>query len=116
MEIKSRITDSRIKAENIFIEMSYEEYLKIAEKIIENNPLQRRRVKSSNTVYSLLKNDLKSGCLMPPMVLGLTNGRDKDYSNISDEDLIKYVLENKERLIILDGLQRTHTLKDVEMD
>ncbi|SCB80517.1 hypothetical protein [Bacillus wiedmannii] len=116
MEIKSRINDSRIKAENIFIEMSYEEYLKIAKKIIENNPLQRRRVKSSNTVYSLLKHDLKTGCLMPPMVLGLTNGRDNDYSNISDEDLITYVLENKERLIILDGLQRTHTLKDIEME
>ncbi|PFM11659.1 hypothetical protein [Bacillus thuringiensis] len=116
MEIKSRITDSRIKAENIFIEMTYKEYLNIAQKIIENNPLQRRRVKSSNTVYSLLKNDLKSGCLMPPMVLGLTNGKDKDYSTISDDELVEYVNENKERLIILDGLQRTHTLKDIEME
>ncbi|OFD82691.1 hypothetical protein [Bacillus mycoides] len=116
MEIKSRITDSRISAENIFIEMTYEEYLKIASKIIENNPLQRRRVKSSNTVYSLLKNDLKSGCLMPPMVLGLSNGRDNEYATMSDDELIKYINDNKERLIILDGLQRTHTLKDVEIE
>lgn len=116
VEIKSRITDSRIQAENIFIEMTYGEYSEIAKKIIENNPLQRRRVKSSNTVYSLLKHDLKTGCLMPPMVLALTNGNDNMYSAMSDNELIEYIVENKERLIILDGLQRTHTLKDVEME
>ncbi|EJS02222.1 hypothetical protein [Bacillus cereus] len=116
MEIKSRITDFRIKAENIFIEMSYEEYLEIAEGIIENNPLQRKRVKSSNTVYSLLRSDLKSGCLMPPMVLALSNGRDIEYSNLDNDQIINYILGNKDKLIILDGLQRTHTLKDVKLE
>lgn len=116
MEIKSRITDSRINAENIFIEMTYGEYLKMAKEIIENNPLQRRRVKSSNTVYSLLKNDLKTGCLMPPMVLALTNGSSSGYSTMEDHELTKYIEGNKERLIILDGLQRTHTLKGVEVE
>ncbi len=114
MEIKSRITDSRINAENVFIELTYGEYLEMAKKIIENNPLQRRRVKSSNTVYSLLKTDLKTGCLMPPMVLALTNGSSSGYSTMEDHELTNYIEKNKESLIILDGLQRTHTLKSVE--
>lgn len=114
MDIKSRITDTRIKAENIFIELSYEEYIRIAKNITENNPLQRRRVKSSNTVYSLLRDDLKKGCLIPPIVLALSNEGAENFSSKSDEEIITYILSNIKKLIILDGLQRTYTFLDVE--
>ncbi|MBU9706002.1 hypothetical protein KSP24_03555 [Paenibacillus sp. AK121] len=117
MEITSRITDIRIDAENIFIEMTYERYLKIARKIIENNDLQRRRVKSSNTVYSLLRNDLKRGCVIPPIVLALgTNGDETkiNFNELSNEEIIKYINTHLESLVILDGLQRTNTILEAE--
>ncbi|WP_214762262.1 hypothetical protein [Exiguobacterium sp. s146] len=116
MEIKSRITDTRINAENIFIELSYKEYIEIARLITLNNPLQRKRVKSSNTVYSLLRNDLKKGCLVPPIVLALSNDNHQELSEISDEEILNYLSEHKENLIILDGLQRTYTFLDVELE
>ncbi|MEW4024715.1 hypothetical protein AB4Y69_03625 [Bacillus sp. YAF8] len=116
MEIKSRITDTRINAENIFIELTYQEYLAVARQITKNNPLQRRRVKSSNTVYSLLRTDLKRGCLVPPIVLALTNGGEGNYQSMSNEEIIEYFNSNKEKMVILDGLQRTHTFLDVESE
>ncbi|RAI94307.1 hypothetical protein DET54_108107 [Paenibacillus pabuli] len=116
MEITSRITDVRIDAENIFMEMNYERYLKIAKKIIGNNDLQRRRVKSSNTVYSLLRNDLKKGCLIPPIVLALSNGNgsETNFHELPDKHILSYINENIDDLVILDGLQRTHTILEVE--
>ncbi|MEK3883647.1 hypothetical protein [Paenibacillus sp. PL2-23] len=116
MEITSRITDIRIDAENIFIEMNYERYLMIARRIIGNNDLQRRRVKSSNTVYSLLRNDLKKGCIIPPIVLALSNGNgsNQDFRELSDEEILGYINNNIDSLVILDGLQRTYTILEVE--
>lgn len=116
MEIKSRITDIRINAENIFIEFTYREYLEVARKITSNNELQRRRVKASNTVYSLLRTDLKRGCLVPPIVLALSNGGNRNYKEMSNEEIVEYIDANKDHLIILDGLQRTYTLLDVESE
>lgn len=116
MEITSRITDTRIDAENIFLEMNYETYVKIARRIVGNNDLQRRRVKSSNTVYSLLRNDLKRGCLIPPIVLALSNGNgfETNYHELPNEQIISHINSNIDNLVILDGLQRTYTILDVE--
>lgn len=116
MKIKSRITDTRINAENIFIELTYKEYIEVAKLITENNPLQRKRVKSSNTVYSLLRNDLKKGCLIPPIVLALSSDDQQTLCGTSDDEIISYIDANKEKLIILDGLQRTYTFLDVERE
>ncbi|TWT00594.1 hypothetical protein [Planomicrobium sp. CPCC 101079] len=116
MQLKSRIIDSKIGAENILLEMTYEEYLEIAKDILMNNPLQRKRVKSSNTVYSLLKKDLLEGCIMPPIVLALNLENDSDFFKLDNESIIDLVKSNIENLLILDGLQRTHTLKDLESE
>jgi hypothetical protein len=114
MRVISRVTDARISAESIFLEMSYGEYLNYARDIIRNNELQRRRVKSSITVYSLLKNDLKTGCIMPPIVLALGNGLGYDFQEMNETQLLNYVEEYKNNLVILDGLQRTFTMLDLE--
>ncbi len=98
------IRDSRIECDNYLLEMSIQEYFEISQTILKNNEYQRRRVKSSSTVYSLLKDDLKQGCIMPPIVLALTE-------KISADEIT--IEELKDRVIILDGLQRSYTIRDI---
>ena len=61
MKIISRIKDERISAINILIEISIRKYLDLIEEEIDKNEFQRKRVRSSKTVYALLKEDLKKG-------------------------------------------------------
>ncbi len=116
MVILSKRFDERIKSWNLYIETSFGKYLSFAGSIIANNDLQRKRVRSSKTVYSLLKNDLKQGCVMPPLVLAITGTNDIDCENVDNVTLVEQIntiIENNpERVLILDGLQRTYTLID----
>lgn len=111
--------DKRIDAYNVLIDMKVRDYLFIAEKILEKNIYQRKRVRSSSTVYSLLKDDLSKGCIIPPIVLGLTR-LTLEQLNISDtsdpNQLIEKLKENCDSIVILDGLQRTYTLMDLEKE
>lgn len=61
MKILNKLFDKRIQALNVLIEMSIEDYHKVSQEIIKKNEFQRRRVKSSSSVYSLLKTDLMQG-------------------------------------------------------
>ncbi len=116
MKVMSKIYDNRINSWNFFVETTFKEYLGFAEQIIKNNELQRKRVKTSKTVYSLLKNDLKRGCIIPPIVLAI-EGEGVIDTGLEDDEriamlLLKYINEHKEAVLILDGLQRTYTLLD----
>lgn len=116
MKVMSKIYDKRINSWNLYVESSFGEYLQFARKIIDNNELQRKRVKTSKTIYSLLKADLQKGCIMPPLVLALVQ---KDVINAEKSDadeLLKYINENSEDVLILDGLQRTYTLIDADTE
>ncbi|HIC8923823.1 hypothetical protein CMU86_08285 [Elizabethkingia anophelis] len=112
MEIKDKIFDNRIKSLNLLIETNIEDYYTLSKDILDNNEFQRRRVKSSSSVYSLLKTDLRQGCVIPPIVLALSMeaeaGKDE-----TDQNLVDTILQHKEKLIILDGLQRTYTIRDL---
>jgi len=112
MKILSKQLDSRISTWNILIELTFGEYLPIAEKTKKNNIFQRKRVRSSKTVYTLLKDDLKQGCVIPPIILAL-NESIKDIENEPDEKLISFIKSNIDSIQILDGLQRTFTILDV---
>ena len=109
MKIKSIIKDERIESKNILIELSIKEYLEIAPKIIDNNKFQRKRIKSANRIYANLKKDLITGCIMPPIVIALA----KKIKGVSDENISEILNQNKDELLILDGLQRTYTILDV---
>lgn len=109
MKVLSRIEDKRITSWNIFVEITIGEYLDFAIDILENNDMQRKRIKSSKSVYSLLKTDLKRGCVIPPLVLALTESGIID-EKTSDEQIVQYLNMNPQNLMILDGLQRTYTM------
>ena len=118
MKLINKIFDSRIQAYNMLFEINLEDYLNISKTIIEENQFQRRRVKSSSTIYSLLKNDLMIGCIIPPIVLALSkNADDIDVTkNTSDHEIIELINKHIKDLIILDGLQRTYTIRDLFKD
>jgi hypothetical protein len=96
--------------------MTIDEYYKMSKSIIDKNEFQRRRVKSSSTVYSLLKKDLLEGCIIPPIVLAISDKNYNKKDGFDEEHILKYIEKEKERLIILDGLQRTFTIRDLFRD
>lgn len=112
MIIRDKIFDNRIDSLNILIEVNLEEYYNLSKSILQNNEFQRRRVKSSSSVYSLLKTDLKKGCVIPPIVLALAIDA-KPTKDDDDDKLIETITNNVQKLIILDGLQRTYTIRDL---
>lgn len=113
MKIASILKDGRINAENYLIEISIGEYLDLARDVVKNNEFQRKRVSSSKTVYSLLKNDILQGCVIPPIVLALTSSGKIE---LTDENLPSVLKSQQKNLMILDGLQRTHSFMDLEDD
>jgi hypothetical protein len=112
MIIRDKIFDNRIDSLNLLIETTIEEYYNLSKNILDNNEFQRRRVKSSSSVYSLLKTDLRQGCVIPPIVLALAIEA-KPKKDETDEVLVDTINKNNEKLIILDGLQRTYTIRDL---
>jgi hypothetical protein len=100
------------------MEIPIHEYLEIANFISKNNPLQRKRLKSYSSIYNLLKEDIKIGCMIPPIVLALSNDIQEniDINNADNGVIISYINRYKDKLIILDGLQRTHLLIDIDQD
>lgn len=114
MRIMSRIFDKRINSTNLYVQTTFGRYIGFADKLIGNNVLQRKRVKASKTTYSLLKSDLIEGCVIPPIVLAVTSSNvTKDNT---DAEILEYIENNPEDVLILDGLQRTYTLIDASKE
>jgi hypothetical protein len=115
MRAVSCLPDSRIDAHNVLVELSLGEYERLISEVVGKNVFQRRRVRSSKTVYSLLRADLTRQCVIPPVVLALTS----EVADFNAEDLSNFgdiLLRHQEDLVILDGLQRTYTILDLLAD
>lgn len=107
--ISSKIYDKKIGAYNYSIEITIGEYYELVKDCLKSNEYQRRRVSSSGSVYNLLKQDLIEGCVMPPIVLAICK------ENIDDNDIMRSI-SSIGNLKILDGLQRTFTIRDIVND
>ena len=119
MIVMSKIFDNRINSCNLYVETTFGEYLSFAKDIIKNNELQRKRVRASKSVYSLLKNDLKRGCVMPPLVLAIAGDKDINLeaeNSIISQDIVDQIKTDCNDILILDGLQRTYTLIDADAE
>jgi hypothetical protein len=117
MEILSIISDTRIETANVLIDLSYTDYLKVAEKILENNEFQRKQV-IKGVVKNMLKEDLIIGCTFPPIVLAVSTkliSKNFDYLSFDDKEFIKNAFSTS-KLILLDGLQRTHVLLEINSE
>lgn len=114
MRVISIVEDKRIKAYSVLVEIKADDYLAVAQDILKKNDFQRRRVKGSKSVYSLLRRDLKSGCTIPPLVMAVNLSENEaviDKEKCNDEYVTR--LFTSDNVIILDGLQRTYTLLEV---
>jgi hypothetical protein len=112
MKLLNSLEDLKINAMNHLLEMSIEEYAKVAQEIINNNELQRRRVRTSKSVYALLKDDLKTGCVIPPIVLA-TFPEGSGKNPISSATIVDTIRSSPSQFIVLDGLQRSYTILDL---
>lgn len=107
--------------------MKIEEYYPLASAIINKNDLQRKKVNVRGKPYVLLRKDLLNGCIMPPIILAITEEYNSKIklivSNILGNNEIKSVDEklleqhvssaiSDGQLLILDGLQRTYTIQE----
>lgn len=104
------IYDKRIDAYNCSFEMTIEDYYDLVKDCLNDNEYQRRRVRNSGSIYNLLKQDLKKGCIMPPLVLALP------ISIEQCDNPIKLLKEHRNELKIIDGLQRSYTIKELITD
>ncbi len=104
------IYDKRIGAQNYIIQLTLGEYYNLIKDRLNDNEYQRKRVRNAGSIYDLLKQDLIRGCVMPPIVLAYCKDVHKDANII---DLIK---GDPDGIKILDGLQRSYTIRDVVMD
>lgn len=111
MEIKSSLYDEKVAARSLLLEISINDYLGLAKKIYKNNEFQRKRVRSSKSVYSLLKSDIRNGCVIPPVVLAYRRSAGK-----LESDVKKAIFEDCDAFVLLDGLQRSITLMELEAE
>lgn len=56
---------------NVMTQMNVVEYMDLIRGSVKKNELQRPRVRSSKSIYANLKEDLKAGCIIPPIVRSL---------------------------------------------
>ncbi|HDL8193348.1 TPA: hypothetical protein PXQ58_002551, partial [Yersinia enterocolitica] len=108
-----KIRDERISADNFMVDIDIGTYLTVAEHILNNNEFQRKRVSSAKSVYSLLKKDIIRGCVIPPIVLATAADGSRTEDAIST-NLSNFLSENKDTLLIIDGLQRTYSIIDLK--
>jgi hypothetical protein len=111
MRITSILEDKKVSAKSVLIELSIRDYLELAKKIYRKNNFQRRRVRSSKTVYSLLKTDMRQGCVIPPVVLAYTKP-----AGTLEASLHEAIRNDSDHFVLLDGLQRSLTLMEVESE
>lgn len=115
MKAESIRLDRRIDAYNVLFDYTVEEYLNAVREVVDKNDLQRKKVSGAKSVYALLKEDLLRGCVLPPIVLALSNIA-MPHDQLTAEAAERLVTTNSRDLLILDGLQRTYTLLDLEQE
>lgn len=116
--------DERIQCYSIMISMNTDEYLKIIEEAYENNggiegqrvPLKNR---SAQRIRETMREDIKAGTVLPPIVIGCTMENIKIIEDIynngtlleNDEIILDILKTNK--ISIIDGMQRTTAIKEI---
>lgn len=113
MKILNIIKDERLNATSVLVEMSIGNYLNLVNGAENNLEIQRKVIKGFKP-YDRLRQDLKEGCLIPPVVLGIRKDKIKTPDNIDDSSFISSLEStNAGDVFIIDGLQRTTAIQNV---
>lgn len=110
-------TDLRTNTPVAYAQMSIKDYLNLVGDDFDKFAIQRRKEK--HRAYSRMKNDITKGALLPPITLAVNPERAEEllplFSNGNHAKLGKAIAEIGQ-VSILDGLQRTYILKDLEKE
>lgn len=129
MNYRRWIVDQKVRGLNVSADMTIGEYYDLSQQIMDKNQLQRKRVGGSSRTYELLRRDLIEGCVVPPLILAVTEAFHAQKTDIGDaiqaclddphsveqhrtilEQFIDLAAKQSE-MLILDGLQRTFTIR-----
>ena len=125
INLNSWLIDKKIKGINVTADLKLYDYWQVAGNILEKNEYQRRKVNTKENTYSLLRRDLIQGCIMPPIILAVSESLGERINSTietvisngeisqSEKELIEEVIFlafEKSELLILDGMQRTFTI------
>lgn len=69
-----------------------------------------QRKKMDEKFYDKLQRDITTGCIMPPVTVAIIVPDLKDVQNKTQEEIANFLQKNKEKVYILDGIQRLNTL------
>lgn len=119
--------DHRLGAYCVTARTTYKQYLIISKGSEKNLAIQRSLSKGAKA-YSTLRADIKRGCVLPPIVLALRNpslppalggspspAPEKDLQSPETLDQLSkaFALLDPETVYIIDGLQRTSSIRQV---
>ena len=127
MKYGTYLLDKKVNGVSVTLVMTIGEYWRVSDKILKKNEFQRKKVRTGQNIYKLLQEDLVAGCIMPPIATS------EDFRHQYSEEFGKVaeIIQNNEpsstdssmirklakkamksnKLLILDGLQRTHTIR-----
>lgn len=112
IEILGFAKDARTGSRIIYAKTDIPTYLGIVGNEFDEFDIQRKRVQ--HKAYARMKEDIKAGALLPAVTLAVKSSQ---INNVLDAEENKALLAEKlsesGSVNILDGLQRTHTLKDI---
>lgn len=116
MEIKviGQATDYRSNTPVIYAQMPVRDYLGLINENFDDFRFQRKRTMYSP--YLRMKEDIKQGALLPTITLAIKSEYTKEILTVLDDysKLENVLLNQSGKINILDGLQRTYILKDLE--
>jgi len=78
--------------------------------------LELQRDKQNQKFYSRLYDDIKIGCVMPPITIALIDESVSLKEDFDISDLTHYVNDKIDEFFVLDGIQRLNTLNRVKHD
>lgn len=115
LEIIGFTKDYRTNTNVIYAQILVKEYFDL---IGDNyNKFQLQRKKETHRGYKRLKEDLEEGALLPGITLAIEPSKAKEFIPLIDKkekDKISKKMESiKDSIYILDGLQRTHKIKEL---
>jgi hypothetical protein len=114
LKVIGRSKDLRINTDVVYALIDIQDYLKLVGDDFDKFDIQRNREKHPS--YERLKEDIKNGASLPGITLALKANFAQDLQekmpNMSDDELSEY-LANPNQVHILDGLQRTYIIHDI---
>jgi hypothetical protein len=114
MRIISILKDERINATSVLIEMSTRGYLDLIRDAEDNLEIQRRVITGFKP-YERLRQDLREGCIIPPIVLGIKKGKVPTPNDVNDSNFLSLLsCVDSSNVFIIDGLQRTTAIQFVK--